>query len=275
MQRACGPNGGPPSPPRVPQGAVPGGVHEEFCKCPACGTTLRLKSNRAAVEERERMRRLCATDPCAPACRTAGCATQASRSRTIRISTSALARRRAATRAGDARAAQRSSRPANRLGDTSGPTRTASCSTCSATIFPCEDVEDLASPTATSTGISTSTTTGSGASWCAGKDFSRGRLRQGGLPLRHGQPGADGELAQPEAPLAGGVPTSLHRALRPGFTMEASFQFDPEISPAEAEAWSLASNEDQVSTAFRRAMPASGRKPSSTPILFASRRLRA
>ena len=39
---------------------------------------------------------------------------------------------------------------------------------------------------------------------------------------------------------------------RSGFIMEASFQLDPEISPAEAETQSLAANEAHVSTAFRR-----------------------
>lgn len=70
------PNGTPPAPPGVPRGAVSGAMHEEYYKCPACGATSRLKNNRAAVEEHERMRRLRATDPCAPACRTAGCANQ-------------------------------------------------------------------------------------------------------------------------------------------------------------------------------------------------------
>ncbi len=39
---------------------------------------------------------------------------------------------------------------------------------------------------------------------------------------------------------------------RSGFVMEASFQLDPEISPAEAEAQSLAAQEDHISTAFRQ-----------------------
>jgi hypothetical protein len=39
---------------------------------------------------------------------------------------------------------------------------------------------------------------------------------------------------------------------RSGFIMKASFQLDPEISPAEAEAQPLAASEDQISTAFRR-----------------------
>ena len=39
---------------------------------------------------------------------------------------------------------------------------------------------------------------------------------------------------------------------RSGFIMEASFQIDPELSPAEAEAQAVAANEDQISTAFRR-----------------------
>lgn len=42
---------------------------------------------------------------------------------------------------------------------------------------------------------------------------------------------------------------------RSGFIMKASFQLDPDISSAEAEAQSLAANEDQVSTAFRRHAP--------------------
>ncbi len=39
---------------------------------------------------------------------------------------------------------------------------------------------------------------------------------------------------------------------RSGFIVEASFQLDPDISPAEAQARSLAANENKVSTAFRR-----------------------
>lgn len=39
---------------------------------------------------------------------------------------------------------------------------------------------------------------------------------------------------------------------RSGFIMEASFQLDPAISPAEAEAQAVLANEDLVSTAFRR-----------------------
>ena len=58
---------------------------------------------------------------------------------------------------------------------------------------------------------------------------------------------------------------------RSGFIMEASFQLDPEISPEEAEAQALAANEDQVSTPSG-ATPASGRSPSSTPIPPGSRR---
>lgn len=70
------PNGSPPAPPGVPRGAVPGGKHKEFYKCSACGTTSRVKNNRAVVEEQERLRRLRDIDPCAPACRMTGCADQ-------------------------------------------------------------------------------------------------------------------------------------------------------------------------------------------------------
>lgn len=70
------PNGTPPAPPGVPRGAGSGKMHEEYYKCPACGATSRLKNNFAVVEERERMRLLRATDPCALACHTVGCAHQ-------------------------------------------------------------------------------------------------------------------------------------------------------------------------------------------------------
>ncbi len=70
------PQGSPPAPAGVPRGAVPGGKHQDFYKCSACGTTSRVKNNRAVVEEHERMRRQRDIDPCAPACRTVGSANQ-------------------------------------------------------------------------------------------------------------------------------------------------------------------------------------------------------
>ena len=70
------PKGSPPAPASVPRGAGPEGKHKEFYKCPACRTTSRAKNNQAVVEEHKRMRRLRNIDPCAPACRTAGCANQ-------------------------------------------------------------------------------------------------------------------------------------------------------------------------------------------------------
>lgn len=79
---ACGPirfrrpNGAPAPPPGVPRGAVPGGKHKEFYKCSACGTSSRVKNNRAVAEEHERMLQLRESDPCAPACRTEGCANE-------------------------------------------------------------------------------------------------------------------------------------------------------------------------------------------------------
>ncbi|KKM02166.1 hypothetical protein LCGC14_1787180, partial [marine sediment metagenome] len=59
------PNGTPPAPPGMPRGTVSDAMHEEYYKCPACGTTSRLNNNWAAVEEHERMRRLRTTNPCA------------------------------------------------------------------------------------------------------------------------------------------------------------------------------------------------------------------
>ncbi len=70
------PSGAPAPPSGVPRGAVTGGKHKELYKCPACGATSRVKNNRAVAEERGRMRRLRDTDPCAPACRTEGCANE-------------------------------------------------------------------------------------------------------------------------------------------------------------------------------------------------------
>ncbi|MCW3784708.1 hypothetical protein [Defluviimonas salinarum] len=52
---------------------VSGAQHEEFFGCPHCTATARLKNNRAIAEEHRRLKGLQERDPTEPACRTEGC----------------------------------------------------------------------------------------------------------------------------------------------------------------------------------------------------------
>ena len=67
------PKGSPPASPGAIRGVVAGGMHEEFFKCPTCGSTHRLKNNKAIVEEYNRLKDLQQVDPSAPGCRNPEC----------------------------------------------------------------------------------------------------------------------------------------------------------------------------------------------------------
>lgn len=215
------PNGSRPVPPGVPRGAVPGGKHKELYKCPSCRTTFRVKNNRAVVKQHERLRRLRDIDPCAPACRTADCAKT--------FSTGKPAQRH-----------KRSDK--NRL----------------VLDMLCNDLS--LAKTSKISGLSYRDIYrrigfyhGQVRSFVARReDFSRIDFRQVGS-----------RFATDSQALTTNWPSRKWRFpvvfqhlfaahARSGLTMEASFRFDPEILPLEAEARSLAASEDHISTAFRR-----------------------
>lgn len=61
------------APPDVLRGVVGGRRHEEYFKCPSCGSTNRLKNNKAIAEEYARLRGLQQENPHLACCRTSGC----------------------------------------------------------------------------------------------------------------------------------------------------------------------------------------------------------
>ena len=247
------PNGSPPAPPGVPRGAVPGGKHKEFYKCPACRTTSRVKNNRAVVEEHERLRCIRETDPCAPACRTAGCANQ---DLPVEVHLD-LYQRFGKTEGGDPRWRCKG---CAKTFSTGKPARRHKRSDKNRLVLDmlCNDLS-LAK-----------TSKISGLSY---RDIYR-RIgfyheqvrsfvsrRENFSRIDFAEVGS--RFATDSQALTVNWPSRKRRFpvvfqhlctahARSGFIMEASFQLDPEISPAEAEAQSLAANEDQVSTAFRR-----------------------
>lgn len=267
------PNGTPPAPPGVPRGVVSGKMQEEYYKCPACGATSRLKNNIAVVEERERMRLPRTTDPCAPACHTVGCAHQDLPGNRLPISTSASARPRAAIRAGAARDAQGPSHPASQRDGTSGPTRTVSCSTCSAMTCLAK-VSKISGLSYRDIYRRIGFYHDQVRSFVARReDFSRIDFAEAGS-----------RFATDSQALTNNWPSRKRRFpvvfqhlctahACSGFIMEASFQLDPDISPAEAEAQAV--RPTRISCLRPSGgTHASGRRPSSTLTSPGSPRLR-
>lgn len=62
-----------PASPDAVRGVVSGAKHQEFFQCPTCGTTNRLKNNKAISEEYNRLNNLQQVDPSAPGCKNREC----------------------------------------------------------------------------------------------------------------------------------------------------------------------------------------------------------
>lgn len=247
------PQGSPPAPAGVPRGAVPGGKHKEFYKCSACGTTSRVKNNRAVVEEHERVRRLRDIDPCAPACRTAGCANQ-----DLPVSEHpGLYQSFGKTEGGDPRWRCKA---CAKTFSTGRPARRHKRSDKNRLVLDmlCNDLS--LAKTAKISGLSYRDIYRRIGFYhdqvrsfvSRREDFSRidfaamgSRFATDSQALTINWPSRKRRF-----PVVFQHLCTAHA--RSGFIMEASFQLDPAISPEEAEAQALAANEDQVSTAFRR-----------------------
>jgi len=247
------PKGAPPPPPGVPRGAVPGGKHKEFYKCPACGTTSRVKNNHAVVEELDRLRRLRTEDPAAPACRNPECC-----NRDLPVEEyPELYQRFGKTAGGDPRWRCKGCAKTFSAGK---PARRHKRSDKNRLVLDmlCNDLS-LAKVSKIS-----------GLAYrdiyrriefyhervrsfvACREDFSRIDFRKVGS-----------RFATDSQALTVNWPSRKRRFpvvfqhlctahARSGFIMEASFQLDPEISPAEAEAQAVAANEAHISTAFKR-----------------------
>lgn len=247
------PTGAPPAPPGVPRGVVAGKKHEQYYQCPACRTTSRLKNNRAVVEEHERLRRFREADPRTPACRNAGCANE-----DLAVAEHPdLYHRFGKTEAGDPRWRCKgcaktfsSGRPARRH-KRSEKNRLVLDMLCN----------DLSLAKVSKI---------SGLSYrdiyrrigfyhdqvrsfvARREEFSR--IDFGEVGSRFATDSQVLTINWPSRKRR--FPVMFHHLCsahaRSGFIMEAAFQLDPDISPAEAGAQSLAANEANVSTAFRR-----------------------
>lgn len=247
------PNGSPQPPPGVPRGAVPGGKHKEFYKCPACRATSRVKNNHAVAEELQRLRRLRETDPCAPACGRAGCSNQG-----LPVAEHPeLYQRFGKTKAGDLRWRCKGCATTFSIGK---PARRHKRSDKNRLVLEmlCNDLS--LAKTSKISGLSYRDI-------YRRIDFYHKQVRSfvarredfSDIDFKD----AGSRFATDSQALSVNWPSRKRRFpvvfqhlctahARSGFIMEASFQLDPEISPAEAEAQSIAANEEQVSTAFRR-----------------------
>ncbi|ULB08374.1 hypothetical protein ORIO_00255 [Cereibacter azotoformans] len=246
------PNGSEPAPPGVPRGAVSGKKHEEYYQCDSCGTTHRLKNNRAVAEEVERLRRIRSTDPSAPACRNTDCANHG-------LSVAAhpgMYQRFGKTKGGDARWRCKGCGKTFSVGK---PARRHKRSDKNRLVLDmlCNDLSFAKM---------------SRISGLAYRDIYR-RVdfyfeRVQGFVARREDFGridfrdAGSRFATDSQALTINWPSRKRRFpvvfqhlctahARSGFIMEASFQLDPAVSPKEAEAQAAAAAEDHISTAYR------------------------
>ena len=247
------PNGTPAAPPGVPRGVVAGKKHEEYYQCPACRTTSRIKNNHAVVEEHERLCRIRKVDPCAPACRTPHCANQ-----NIPVAGNERCYHRfGITKGGDPRWRCKGCAKTFSVGK---PTRRHKRSDKNRLVLDmlCNDLS-LAKVSKIS-GLAYRDIYRRIAFYhdrvrsfvARREDFSR--IDFGVVGSRFATDSQALTINWPSRkrrfPVVFQHLCSAHA--RSGFIMEASFQLDPDISPVEAEAQSLAAAEGPVSTAFRR-----------------------
>ncbi len=246
------PKGAPPPASGVLRGVVAGKKHEEHYQCPACGTTSRVKNNRAVVEECERLRRLRETDPATAACRNVGCVNEQ-----IPVEGHpGLYQSFGQTNGGDPRWRCKG---CMKTFSTGKPARRHKRSDKNRLVLDmlCNDLS-LAKISKIS-GLSYRDI-------YRRIDFYHKRVRSF-VARREDFSKVDfstmgSRFATDSQALTINWPTRKRRLpvvfqhlctahARSGFIVEASFQLDAEISPAEAAAQSLAANEDAVSTAFR------------------------
>jgi transposase-like protein len=231
---------------------VAGRKREEHCQCPACGTTSRFKSNRAVAKERERLWRRRQTDPAAPACRNAGC-----RSHGLAVSDHLdLYQRFGTTKGGDPRWRCKAGRKVFSAGK---PARRHERSDKNRLVLEmlCNDLS-IAKVSKIS-GLAYRDI-------YRGVDFFHDQVRSF-VARREDPSGMDfsavGSCFAPDSQaLTVNWPTRRRRLpvvfqhlctahARSGFIVEAAFQLDPAVSPAEAEAAAAAAQEDHLSFAFR------------------------
>lgn len=247
------PHGTRPAPPGVPRGVVAGKKHEEYYQCPACRTTSRIKNNRAVAEEYERLCRLRKIDPCAPACRNAACANE----HVPVAGHPEHYQRFGNTKAGDPRWRCKGCARTFSVGK---PTRRHKRSDKNRLVLEmlCNDLS-LAKASKISGLAYGDIYRRIGfyhdqvRSFVARReDFSRIDFRVAGSRFATDSQALtiNWPSRKRRFPVVFQHLCSAHA--RSGFIMEASFQLDPDTSPTEAEAQSVAAAENHVSTAFRK-----------------------
>ncbi|MFW2545116.1 transposase [Primorskyibacter sp. 2E107] len=247
------PNGAPPAPPGVLRGEVSGAKHAEFFQCPTCNKTARIKNNRAVWEEYQRLKRLQEFDPTVPSCRSKDCFAHGMSP----DEHPEFYRRYGRTANGDPRFQCGLCKKTFSIGK---PARRHLRSDKNRVIFKmlCNDVS--LSKICKITDTSYRDLYGKidffhdqiQAFIAQREDF--GRVDFGEVGSRFATDSQTLMLNWPtkrkRTPVAVQHLCTAHH--RSGYIMEAAFQFDPSMTMEQAEAQSLAADEDDVSVAFRQ-----------------------